>query len=166
MPYFEEIYRKYFSDVYAFILRLSGDVHVAEDITSETFMKAMKSLDKFRGDCDVRVWLCQIAKNTYFTYLRKRSKEELTDFSQLISIASGEPTVEDRIIMKERLAKVKEALHEIPDRYREVYMWRSFAQLSFKEIGQIFEKTENWTCVTYHRAVGMIKKMIEDENDV
>ena len=75
MTYFEEIYRKYFSDVFAFILRLSGDVHVAEDITSDTFIKAMKALDKFRGDCDIRVWLCQIAKNCYYSHLRKTNKE-------------------------------------------------------------------------------------------
>ncbi|MBO4819606.1 MAG: sigma-70 family RNA polymerase sigma factor [Firmicutes bacterium] len=166
MTYFEEIYRKYFSDVFAFILRLSGDVHVAEDITSDTFIKAMKALDKFRGDCDIRVWLCQIAKNCYYSHLRKTNKEEYTDEAELIDTTDVGNNVEDQLIKKERLAEIRKALHEIPDQYKEVYMWRIFAQLSFQQIGKIFGKSENWACVTYHRAIGMIKKKIEDESDV
>ncbi len=65
---FEQVYRKYFNDVFLYISRLSGDLHIAEEITSETFLKALTSINKFRGECDVRVWLFQIAKNTYYTY--------------------------------------------------------------------------------------------------
>ena len=68
---FEQLYDTYFNDVYLYILRLSGNEHIAEEITSDTFFKAMKSINSFRGDCDVRVWLCQIAKNTYYSYLKK-----------------------------------------------------------------------------------------------
>ena len=69
---FEEIYRKYFNDVFLYICRLSGDEQIAQEITSDTFFKAMSSIKKFRGDCDVRVWLCQIAKNNYYTFLKKK----------------------------------------------------------------------------------------------
>lgn len=68
---FEQLYSTYFNDVYLYILRLSRNEHVAEEITSDTFFKAMKSIDSFRGDCDVRVWLCQIAKNCYYSYIKK-----------------------------------------------------------------------------------------------
>ena len=68
---FEEIYRTYFNDVFVYIRKLSGDENIAEEITSQTFFKALSSINKFRGECDVRVWLCQIAKNCYFTYLKK-----------------------------------------------------------------------------------------------
>ena len=69
---FEKIYRTYFKDVFLYIRRLSDNEHIAEEITSETFYKAMRSIDSFRGDCDIRVWLCQIAKNCYYTYLKKQ----------------------------------------------------------------------------------------------
>ena len=69
---FEEIYTEYFSDVYRYILRLSGDEHLAEEITSEAFFKALSSLDKFRGESEVRVWLCGIAKNCYYQHLKKK----------------------------------------------------------------------------------------------
>ena len=71
---FEEIYETYFKDVYLYIRRLSGNDHIAEEITSETFFKALQSINKFRGECDIRVWLCQIAKNCYYTYLEKNKK--------------------------------------------------------------------------------------------
>ena len=60
---FEQVYDLYFRDVYRYILKLSGSEHVAEEITSDTFFKALRSIGKFRGSCDMRVWLCQIAKN-------------------------------------------------------------------------------------------------------
>ena len=62
---FEQVYGLYFRDVYRYILKLSGSEHVAEEITSDTFFKALRSIGKFRGSCDMRVWLCQIAKNCY-----------------------------------------------------------------------------------------------------
>lgn len=74
MTGFEDIYNKYFKDVYLFIYKLSGDKHIAEDIMSETFMKAIKSIDSFKGNCDIRVWLFQIAKNSYFSHLRKTNR--------------------------------------------------------------------------------------------
>ena len=72
---FEEIYTTYFRDVFLYIHRLSNNEHLAEEITSETFFKAMNSIESFRGDCDIRVWLCQIAKNCYFTYLKKTQRD-------------------------------------------------------------------------------------------
>lgn len=71
---FEQIYSTYFKSVYLYVMQVSGNEHIAEEITSETFFKAINSIDSFRGDCDMRVWLCQIAKNTYFSYLKKNKK--------------------------------------------------------------------------------------------
>ena len=72
---FDQIYSAYFKSVYLYVMQLSGNEHIAEEITSETFFKAINSIDRFRGDCDMRVWLCQIAKNTYYSYLKKNRKE-------------------------------------------------------------------------------------------
>ena len=71
MAEFEQIYKAYFNDVFLYIKSLSQNESVAEEITSETFFKAMRSVDDFRGDCDIRVWLCQIAKNCFYSYLKK-----------------------------------------------------------------------------------------------
>ena len=73
MAEFEQIYKAYFNDVVLYIKSLSQNESVAEEITSETFFKAMRSVDDFRGDCDIRVWLCQIAKNCFYSYLKKNT---------------------------------------------------------------------------------------------
>ena len=162
MTEFGNIYREYFDDVYRYIRRLSGDEHTAEEITSETFFKAMRAMDRFRGDCDIRVWLCQIAKNCYYTYLKKAKKIEPVDEMELLELPSEESTVEEQYMKREEAARIRTILHHIPEPYKEVFMWRVFAELSFKQIGQIFGKSENWACVTYHRAKTMIQLRLED----
>lgn len=162
MADFEEIYKTYFRDVLLYIRRLSNDEHIAEEIASETFFKAMRDIEKFRGECHIRVWLCQIAKNCYYSYLKKNRKTDIASDTELSDIPdSGEP-LEEKLVRNDEARQIQKILHEIQEPYREVFMWRVFAELSFKDIGQIFHKSENWACVTYHRARGMIKKRLEE----
>ncbi len=160
MADFEEIYRLYFKDVYLYIRRLSGDEHIAEEITSDTFFKALKAIDSFRGDCDVRVWLCQIAKNSYYTYLKKNKKCNSIE-DTLYEIPDKNSFVDD-VTRCDEAKLIKKILHKVDEPYKEVFMWRVYADMSFKEIGQIFSKSENWACVTYHRARKIIKERLED----
>ena len=155
---FDELYTTYFRDVYLYIRKLSNSEHIAEEITSDTFFKAMKSIDSFRGDCDIRVWLCQIAKNCYYSYLKKASR---ANSSENIEIEEPSISLEERISQKDTVKHIQEVLHEISEPYKEVFMWRVYAELSFKQIGQIFNKSENWACVTYHRARNKIKEKLE-----
>ena len=160
---FEKIYNEYFNDVYLYIKRLSGDEHIAEDITSETFFKALKSIDSFRGECEIRVWLCQIAKNSYYTFVKKNSKVQDVDETELINLPDNKNNVENEVQSKLQAFAIQKVLHEIDEPYREVFMWRVYADLSFKEIAGIFNKNENWACVTYHRARKLIKERLESE---
>ena len=157
---FEKIYNEYFNDVYLYIKRLSGDEHVAEDITSETFFKALKSIDSFRGECEIRVWLCQIAKNSYYTYVKKNSKVQNVDETELINLPDNKNNVADEVQSKLQAFAIQKVLHEIDEPYREVFMWRVYADLSFKEIAGIFNKNENLACVTYHRERKLIKERL------
>ena len=158
---FEKIYSTYFNDVFRYIRRLSGNEHIAEEITVDTFFKAMNSIDSFRGDCDIRVWLCQIAKNSYLSYLKKSGRIDNIEDAELLNIADPNETVEEKFVRYDEAVQVQKALHNIPNPYKEVFMWRVFAELSFKQIGQIFGKSENWACVTYHRARNKIKERLE-----
>lgn len=160
MTEFEQLYNSYFSDVYRYIQRLSGDAQVAEEITSDTFFKAMQAIHKFRGDCDVRVWLCQIAKNCYYSYRKKTEKNRNKDLTEIPDDHSGELT--ELLIHQEEAEQIREILHGVPEPYKEVFMWRVFAQLNFRQIGSIFGKNENWACVTYHRARKMIRQRLEE----
>ena len=155
---FEQIYTTYFRDVYLYICKLSNNEHIAEEITSETFFKAMKSIDSFRGDCDIRVWLCQIAKNCYYSYIKKADRAECIDN---VEIAEQGSSFEERLFRHDTAMQIQKILHDVPEPYKEVFMWRVYAELSFKQIGQIFGKSENWACVTYHRARNKIKEKLE-----
>lgn len=159
---FEKVYKEYFNDVYLYIKRLSGDEHIAEDITSETFFKALKSIDSFRGECEIRVWLCQIAKNSFYTYIKKNSKIQNVEEAELIKLPDNKNNVADEVANKMQALAIQKILEELEEPYREVFMWRVYAELSFKEIAGIFNKNENWACVTYHRARNQIKKRLEE----
>lgn len=159
---FEEVYEKYFNDIYLLIKGMSGDKNIAEDITSETFIKAVNSIDNFKGKCDIRIWLCQIAKNTYFSYLKKSNKIILME-EQVHVIDNYDIT--QIITTEETSMKLHEKLHNLEEPYKEVFSLRVFGELSFKQIGNIFHKTENWACVTYHRAKCKIKVMMEVEDE-
>lgn len=161
---FEQIYEAYFSDVFRYIRLLPGDEHVAEEITAETFFKAMRSIDKFRGDCEVRVWLCQIARNSYLSHLKKAGRAESVEPAALWMVPDPDGTPEEQVLRWEEGVLARRALRNLPEPYGEVVRWRVFARLNFREIGQIFGKTENWACVTYHRARAMLKSRMEGEN--
>lgn len=165
MTEFEKIYRTYFNDVFLYIRRLSNDEHIAEEIASEAFFKAMRSIKRFRGDCDIRVWLCQIAKNCYLSYLKNAGRTDSIEDTELSNQPSQAETAEEQLVRRDEASQIQKLLHDLPEVYKEVFMWRVFAELSFKQIAEIFGKTENWACVTYHRARKMIKEKSEAEKN-
>lgn len=161
MAELEEIYRAYFNDVFRYIRRLSRDEHLAEDITSETFLRAMRGIDGFHGECELRVWLCQIAKNCYFEHLKKTARTQRRESAALQSDPTPGEALEERVARRDEASRLRELLHDLSEPYREVFMWRVYGELSFQEIGQLFRKSENWACVTYHRARNKIREQWE-----
>lgn len=156
MTEFEKIYRTYFNDVFLYIRNLSNDEHIAEEIASETFFRAVRSISSFRGECDIRVWLCQIAKNCYYSYLKNAGRVNSIEDIDILNLPAHGKSIEDQLVEKDEAAQIRKILHDLPEPYKEVFMWRVFAELSFKQIAQVYEKSENWACVTYHRARKMI----------
>ena len=159
---FEKIYSTYFNDVFRYIRRLSNNEHIAEEITADTFFKALRSIDSFRGECDIRVWLCTIARNCYFSYLKKQGRLENMEDVDVLNVPGTAESIEEQLVRREDAMRIQRVLHDIPEPYKEVFMWRVYAELSFKQIGQIFNKSENWACVTYHRANSKIIDRLED----
>lgn len=156
MTEFEEVYRLYFRDVYRYCLALTRDEQMAEEVTQETFFKALGAIDKFDGKCKIYVWLCQIAKNTYFT-MHSRDKRQ--------GILSAEPAdwenLEEKLLTKESAFEIHRILHALEEPYKEVFSLRTFGELPFRQIGELFGKTESWARVTYHRAKLRIKEELQ-----
>ena len=130
MEEFERIYREYYDTVFRYALSLCKDEGFAEEITQDAFFKALKSIDKFRGECKLSVWLCQIAKNIFLTAEKHRKRqrelsEELTD---------SEKSVEEKITDKETAVQIHRRLHLLEEPYKEVFWMHTFGELSFKAI--------------------------------
>ena len=159
MTELEEIYNNYFKDVYFFIYSLSKDKHIAEDLTSETFIKAIKSIESFKGNCDIKVWLFQIAKNSYYSYIRKHK-----NLIELDSVPEKKDDfdIEKSVFSSEDSMKIHEILHNLSEPYKEVFSLRIFGELNFKQIGSLFGKTDNWACVTFYRAKNKIREEMRD----
>ena len=157
----EELYRTYFDIVYRYIRSVSQDGSLAEEVTQETFFKALKKIDQFRGDCDVRVWLCQIAKNTLYDHLKKQKKQLLGDEKlEKIESAGGE-LLEEKLAQRSQAMEIHKVLHRLSEPYKEVFSLRTLGELTFREIGMLFGKSENWARVTYYRARVKIREELE-----
>lgn len=154
----EKIYQEYFSDVFRYALSISKDSLTAEEITQETFFKALKKIDEFRGESSIKVWLCQIAKNIYFDFIKRQSRyEELPDeYGEL------QASIESDWIINTDVKAVHKILHHLPEPYKEVFSLRVFGELSFSDIGELFGKSDSWARVTFHRSKLKIKEEMEN----
>lgn len=145
--------------VYHYVLSLCRNETEAQDITQDTFLKAMQAKESFLGNSSVYTWLCAIARNVWLEKIRKKNRLVPMDADMSEDVAS----LEERITNKDTVMQVHKILHAIEEPYKEVFSLRVFGQLSFARIAETFGKTESWARVTYHRArKKIIEKMRKD----
>ena len=156
---FDRIYQDYFESVYRYALSLSGNPQIAEEIAQETFFKAIRTLDQFQGKSSLKSWLCTIAKNLWLSDQRKKKAQPIDDALQLPDLSAGP---EEAIVRQDESMRIHRLLHDLDEPYREVFTLRTLGQLSFRDIGELFGKSENWACVVYHRARAKIKEKMEE----
>lgn len=159
----DEIYRRHAKAVYAFLLAKTADSLLAEELTQETFYQAVKSIGSFKGESSVSTWLIGIANNVLRGYFRKQKKQAEEELPKTEIAARGGTATEDIVLRSMDTISLMQAMHRLPEPYREVLHLRLTADLSFKEIGQIMERTENWARVTYYRGKEKLLKGVEIE---
>ena len=144
----EKMYNAYYMRVFSYVMTLSGDRSLAEEITQETFCRAFSKAESFRSQSEEITWLCAIAKNLVIDEKRRQSRTgEIPE-----DTPSQEKAVDLQTADRDLSFRIHVALHALEEPYREIFELRVFGELSFREIGTIFGKTENWARVTYHRA--------------
>jgi RNA polymerase sigma-70 factor, ECF subfamily len=160
MKAFEEIYTLYANDVYKYLMCLTGDQNISEELTQETFYKAYKNINSFKGTCKMSVWLCQIAKNTYYSYCKKEkpSRKEVLDEAM-----ASDADLQDDYIMLDNKITLHKILHSLEEPYKEVFTLKVFGELSYQQISEIFNKSESWARVTYYRAKEKIKAIFSEK---
>jgi RNA polymerase sigma-70 factor (ECF subfamily) len=160
MVEFEEIYRTHFLGVYRYVYSLCRDENLAEEITQETFYKALTHMDQYRGECGLFSWLCQIAKNTYLSYVRKQKRfqpETVADYSVLT-----EQSMEAGFLDRDTAWQIHKRLHALPEPYKEVFSLRVLGELSFAQIGQLFGKTDSWARLVFYRAKKELRRSLDE----
>ena len=146
---YEGLYDACYMQVYSFLLTLSRDRSLSEELTAQTFYRAMTSQSGYRGEGSELTWLCAIAKNLYLDEQRRRTRQ--TELPEDGPAPAAEP-MEDGALDRDMAFRIHMILHDMPEPYKEVFQLRVFGELAFREIGRIFGKTETWARVTYHRA--------------
>ena len=153
----EQIYKQYFETVNKYLFCLTHNNDISEELTQETFYKAVKKIDTYKGECKISVWLCQIAKHIWYDYCKKNKKfiqveEELPETRE-------EDTTEQKVISNDEKMLLYKKMQALDEKTREVIYLRITGELSFKEIGIILNKTENWARVTFYRRKNQLKEV-------
>ena len=152
----EKIYEQYFETINKYLFCLTKDWDIAEELTSETFYRAVKKINTYKGECKISTWLCQIAKNLYYDELRKNKKIINIDYD--FSKIEAEDRTEEQVISKEEKVILYKKLQKLDEKTREVMYLRITGEFTFKEIGEILNKTENWARVTFYRGKEKLKE--------
>lgn len=154
----EELYQSYARTVYKFLLAKCGDPDLAEELTQETFFQAVQSIGRFDGSCKVSTWLCQIAKHLWYQHLAKHSRQKQVELTA--EIPGGDSLEADIIRRMDKIA-LYQAIHLLPESMREVVHMRLTGEFSFREIGEILGKNENWARTAFYRAKQKIMEYME-----
>ena len=153
-----DVYQEYRDMIHRFLLRMCGNQALAEELTQETFYQAVKSIDRYDESCKMTTWLCAIAKNSLAVYRRKHPvTDELSELPG--TVASAESETLNALGQVELLR----ALHALAGDTREVLYLRLLGGLSFREIGDILSRTENWARVTYYRGREKLKGELDSD---
>ena len=161
MPEAELIYDQYKDLVFGYLIRLCHDRDLAEDLTQETFYAALKQWDTFEKRSETGTWLCSIARNQYFLLLRKAGRQRKMLEKQ--QTATAEEDFTEKLMDRITAFDAYKALHQLKEPYREILTLRLFSELGYREIGELFEKSEEWARVMCFRAKRMIVEKMREE---
>ena len=161
MQNIEKIYEEYSKIVYKYLFCLTNNKDISEELTQETFYKAILKIDTFKGKCKMSVWLCQIARNLWYNTYKKQKKIKIVEASELEVIPDIIST-EEQIIENEEKRDFYQKLSKLDKNIRDVIYLRIHGNLSFKEIAEILGKTEGAVRVMFYRGKQQLKE--GDEN--
>ena len=159
MQNIDEMYNKYSEIVYKYVFCLTGNEYTAEEIVQETFLVAVRDINKFRGECKISTWLCQISKYIWYKRLKKEKKETPLDILQDSLLI--ENSIEENFCDKESKIQLFKKLQELDEDTRNVMYLRIFGNFEYSEIAEIMNKTSNWARVVFFRGKQKLKEEIK-----
>ena len=160
MQSMEEIYRQHAQTVYRYLLAQTRSADLAEELTQETFYQAVRTAGQYRGEGKLTTWLCGIAKNVLRSYQRRHPPEE-----ELDEAAAAPDTPDEAFLARESQLELLRKMQTLGSDAREVMYLRIFGALSFRDIGEILSRTENWARVAYYRGREALRKELEKDDE-
>lgn len=146
----EELYREYSLPLYRFLLSLTASEHEAEELLQETFYRALMYVGRFEGRCSPLTWLCTIGKNLWFKELNKKKRYHSQPIEDMN--VPDKMTILDEMVQKDEKIRLRRAICELQEPYRDVVLLHIYAERSLREIAGLYGKTESWARVTFYRA--------------
>jgi RNA polymerase sigma-70 factor, ECF subfamily len=162
---FSKIYDKYINKIYRFVFLKVNSKDVAEDLCSETFLKAWETFKTkdLKLIKNYQAFLYQIARNTVIDYYREKSRTNIIS-AEFVSIEDPRTNIEEKSSLDSDLTEVKAVLADLKQNYQEVIIWRYVDDLSIKEIAKLLGKPEGTVRVVLHRALKSLKNNLEKRN--
>lgn len=160
MYYIEDICKKYYNTVFKYLMSLTHDIDLSEELAQETFCIAIKEINKFKGECTICTWLCVIAKHLYY-----RKSKEIARFKadKLNEKDIQDVSFEEKYILNEERIELYKKIQQLDEGTKNL-MYLRFLGFSFKEIADITGKTEAWGKVVYHRGKKELEKLLKGGN--
>lgn len=152
----QKIYEEYFKTVNKYLFCLTHNSNISEELTQETFYRAVKKIDTYKEDCKISVWLCQIAKNLWYDQCKKNKIATNTTKDLLDEQYAN--VVEEKVILNEKKIELYKRMQQLDEKTREVIYLRTTGELTFKEIGDILNRTETWARITFYRGKNQLKE--------
>ncbi len=159
MKEFQKVYEEFARPVYRFLLSLTGNEDMAEELLAETFYQAFLHIDRFEGRCSLYTWLCQIGKNAWLKECRRNKRYSDVAFEEL-ELADKGQSAEEKAVNADTLNRIRKAIQKLEDTYRDVFVLHAIGEVSLKEIAAIYGKSESWARVTYFRAKNKIAEEV------
>lgn len=150
------VYNDYAQTVFKFLMTLCHDEHTAEELTQETFYQAVRCAGKFNGTCKSLHLALPNCKAPLVPGAGKRKRCEASQLTE--SIVSEEESPESAACLRDDKMELFRKVHVLSEAEKEIVLLRLTGAFSFREIGDIFEKSENWARVTFYRAKQKITK--------
>lgn len=158
MQNIEDVYKEHSKLVYKYLFCLTHNSELAEELTQDTFVYAIKSIENFKNNCKMSTWLCQIAKHLWYKEIKKARRTNTIHIDEISISIESEENIEDKIIKRDERERLYKKIESLPEEIKEIVYLRIVGELSFKQIGEMLGKNENWARVTFYRGKEKMKE--------
>lgn len=159
----EEIYEKYSKLIYNYLFSLTNNIELSQELMQETFYSAIKNIKKFKGNSSVKTWLFRIAQNKWKDYLKSAKRKKELQLEDNLENMIMEPSLESNLLEKDEIICLYKFIHKLDENTKEIIYLKLKSDFSFKEIGNILGKSEEWARITFYRGKQKLKEDIENE---